>query len=192
MRNSGPMRAGVVACVAVVAMVVAGCGSSGVTGKSVNPASVKNPNARHVDRQTMAAAPNADVAANEFSNYYIDADATECNRTDIALDGHLSNLLWAEYSCTKVMTPQEVQWHCTSDGGVGNAAHAHVATISRHPLTLRYTHMVWGADRQCPGHGKHTTGGNYDVTVQKTKAGWIAIGFKTVSGPGAGISYGPA
>lgn len=192
MRNSGPMRAGVVACVAVVAMVVAGCGSSGVTGKSVNPASVKDPNARHVDRMSQPATPVADEAATNFGNFYIGADATECNRPDSTLDGRVSNLLWAEYSCTKAMTPQEVQWRCTRTGGGSSGPHSHVKTISRHPLTLRYTHMGWGAGRRCPSHGLHNDVGTYDVTVQKTKAGWIAIGFKTVSGPGAGISYGPA
>lgn len=188
MRISEAWKASVLASVAVIAMALAGCGSSsnstsGPPGTK-SPAAIKNPNARHVDSMAGPAERVPSTAAAGFGAYYTDGDANTCDQPDFSLDGVVSNKVWTEYSCRVSMTPQEVQWHCTSwNGGSGGTDRTKVTTVSRHPLAKHYTNMTWGVQRRCPGHPKRYDRGRYEVTVTHTKAGWIVTDFKTVSGP---------
>lgn len=131
---------------------------------------------------------NADVAALSAAPLFAGADATQCDTPDTSVDGSVSNLVWAQYSCRKAMSPKEVHWHCTSGGGGGSGPSSMVKTISRHPLTKQYLRMRWQAGRVCPGHGTHVDTGHYDATVTKTKAGWIVTGVKALSGPSRGAA----
>lgn len=192
------IKAGVVAGIGVIAIAVAGCGGTNVDHpaaasstkptptKRGNPASINNPNSRHVDSMSGVVPKNADVAALSAAPLFTGADATQCDTPDTSVDGSVSNLVWAEYFCTKAMSPQEVQWQCTSGGGGGSGPDTPAKTLSHHPLTKRYVHMRWQAGRVCPGHGTHVDTGYYDATVKKTKAGWIVTEVKTLSGPSRG------
>lgn len=197
---SAALKTGAVASAGVMALALAGCGSSqpgqanatkSVPVKSVDPATIKNPNARHVDPMALSPDKEPEMAAQSLGDLFAEADATDCGQPTDDVDGYVSNKIWDTYTCRMGLTLQEVRWHCSPDGGGvgGNPARQKTITVSRHPLTKRMTNLAWQAFRKCPGHGKQADSGTYNVTVTQLKGGgWIAVGFKILRGPGAGTT----